>query len=89
MTPADLDTLDRKGPHASDELPKLLKALAIDEKALWRTQPLLLRDMARVCTLCQNKPQCDRDLDDGTSPEHYEQYCLNASTIQVLERKTS
>src|SRR5437763_1442736 len=45
MTPADLDTLVRKGPHAADELPKLLKALAIDEKALWRTQPLLLRDM--------------------------------------------
>jgi Family of unknown function (DUF6455) len=89
ITPADLDTLVRQGPHAADELPKLLKALGIDEKALSRTQPLVLRDMARVCTLCRQKPQCDRDLDAGTSPEHYADYCLNASTIDALEQQTT
>jgi hypothetical protein len=89
ITSADLDALVRKGPHAADELPKLLKALGIDEKALSRTQPLMLRDMARVCTLCRQKPQCDRDLNAGTSPEHYADYCLNASTIEALERKTT
>jgi Family of unknown function (DUF6455) len=89
IAPADLDALVCQGPHAADELPKLLKALGIDEKALSRTQPLVLRDMARVCTLCRQKPQCDRDLDAGTSPEHYADYCLNASTIDALEQKTT
>jgi hypothetical protein len=65
-------------------LPKLLTALGIDEKALSRTQPLVLRDMARVCTSCQQKYQCDRDLDAGASAQHYEEYCLNASTIDAL-----
>ena len=37
VTPADLDSLVRQGPHASDELPKLLKSLGIDEAALSRT----------------------------------------------------
>lgn len=66
ITPADLDTFVRQGPHAVDELPKLLTALGIDEKALSRTQPLVLR----VCASCQQKYQCDRDLDAGTSAQH-------------------
>jgi hypothetical protein len=36
VTPGDLDTFVRQGPHATDELPKLLKALGIDEKTLAR-----------------------------------------------------
>ena len=87
VTPADLDSLVRRGPHAADELPKLLKALGIDEAALSRTEPLVLRDMARVCALCQQKARCDRDLHAGTSPEHYADYCLNASTIDALEQR--
>src|SRR5229473_1553835 len=67
ITPADLDTFVRQGPRAVDELPKLLTALGIDEEALSRTQPFLLRDMIRVCASCQQKHQCDRDLDAGTS----------------------
>jgi transcriptional regulator with XRE-family HTH domain len=84
VSPADLNELVRQGPHAADELPKLLKVLGIDEEALSRTQPLVLRDMERVCALCASKGACDRDLAAGTSAEHYEGYCLNAGTIDVL-----
>jgi hypothetical protein len=83
----DLDELVRKGPHAADELPKLLKALGIDEAGLARTQPLVLRDMERVCALCHSKTQCDRDLAAGTSAGHYEGYCLNAPTIELLDQR--
>ena len=88
VSPNDLDELVRKGPHAADELPKLLKALGIDEAGLARTQPLVLRDMERVCALCHSKGQCDRDLAAGTSAEHYEGYCLNAPTIELLNQGT-
>jgi hypothetical protein len=87
ITPEDLDTFVRKGPQAVDELPKLLKALGIDETALGRNQPLVLRDMERVCTACQQKHRCSRDLKTGTSAEHFEDYCLNALTIDALDRK--
>lgn len=80
----DLDQLVRQGPHAADELPRMLKALGIDEADLARTEPLVLRDMERVCTLCRHKRQCDRELAAGTAAEHYETYCLNASTIDGL-----
>jgi len=84
VSPGELDELVRQGPHAADELPKLLGLLGIDEAALARTQPLVLRDMERVCALCQHKGQCDRDLAARISGEHYEGYCPNASTIDVL-----
>jgi transcriptional regulator with XRE-family HTH domain len=87
VSPADLNELVRQGPHAADELPKLLDVLGIDEAALARTQPLVLRDMERVCALCQHKGQCERDLAAGTSADHYERYCLNASTIDLLEQE--
>ena len=80
----DLDRLVRQGPHAADELPMMLTALGIDQADLARTEPLLLRDMERVCALCRHKRQCNRDLAAGTSAEHYEEYCLNASTIDGL-----
>ncbi len=85
VSPGVLDLLVRQGPHAADELPKLLKALGIDEADLARTEPLVLRDMERVCAMCASKRQCDRDLAAGTSAGHYEGYCLNAPTIYGLE----
>jgi len=88
VTPAELDAVVRKGPHASDELPRLLKSLGIDEATLSRTQPLLQRDMVRVCASCQQKARCDYDLDAGTSAQHYEEYCPNAPAIDELDQKS-
>jgi transcriptional regulator with XRE-family HTH domain len=82
VSPTDLNELVRQGPHAADELPKMLKVLGIDEEALARTQPLVLRDMERVCALCAHKGDCDRDLAAGTAAEHYTGYCLNAPSIE-------
>jgi len=84
VSPGELDTLVDRGPHAADELPKLLKALGIGQADLARTEPMVLRDMERVCALCHHKRECDRDLAAGTSAGHYEGYCLNAPTIDAL-----
>lgn len=86
VSPNDLDELVRRGPHAADELPVMLRALGIDADKLARTEPMLLRDMERVCALCSHKAQCDRDLIAGTAAEHYEGYCLNAPTIDRLDK---
>jgi uncharacterized protein YjiS (DUF1127 family) len=86
ISPGDLDALVRHGPHAADELPQMLKALGIDEAALARTQPMVLRDMERVCALCDHKTECDHDLVAGTAAARYEDYCLNAPTIGQIEQ---
>ena len=84
VSPGDLDELVRRGAHAADELPVLLKALGIDAAALERTQPLVVRDMERVCAMCRHKAQCDRELIASTAAEHFEGYCANAPTIDGI-----
>ncbi|MDA9522683.1 hypothetical protein XI06_20950 [Bradyrhizobium sp. CCBAU 11434] len=86
IAPDDLEELVRHGKHAADELPKMLEQLGISAEALGRAQPLLLRDMERVCSLCGHKGQCDRDLADGTAAENYHGYCGNAATLESLDR---
>jgi hypothetical protein len=86
MSSADLEALVRQGPHAADELPKMLTALGIDQQDLARTEPLVLRDMERVCSMCISKRQCDRDLAAGTAAAHYQEYCGNAPTIDGLSQ---
>jgi uncharacterized protein YjiS (DUF1127 family) len=87
VSPAELDAVVRQGPHASDELPRLLKSLGIDEATLSRTQPVLQRDMVRVCASCQQKARCNSDVDAGTLAQHYEEYCPNAPAIDKLGHK--
>lgn len=87
VSPSDLDAVVRQGPHASDELPRLLKSLGIDEATLSRTQPLLERDMVRVCASCRQKAECNRDLEAGTLAQHYEEYCPNTPAIAELQGK--
>ena len=89
VSPAELDEVVRQGPHASDELPRLLKTLGIDEATLSRTQPVLQRDMMRVCASCRQKTLCNHDLDAGTLAQRYEEYCLNAPAVaerRVVDR---
>jgi hypothetical protein len=70
------------GPFDLPQQPAASSVLICDS-----TEPLVLRDMERVCALCLQKAQCDRDLAAGTSAEHYEGYRLNASTIDVLSQQ--
>ena len=84
LSPAALEELVRHGPHAADELPRLLAALGISAQDLLRIEPLVVQDMERVCALCGHKRQCDRDLASGASAEHSQEYCLNAPTIAQL-----
>ena len=86
MSPAELDAVVRRGPQARGELPQLLKSLGIDE-AVSRAQPLLHRDMVRVCASCRQKAQCDHDLDAGTAAQHHAAYCPNAPAIDELGQK--
>ena len=84
VSPGELDQLVRRGPHAADELPKMMAAVGLDAKAVARAQPLVMRDLERVCALCEQKNQCDRDLAAGTAAQRYKEYCANAATLATL-----
>ena len=88
VTPADLEMLVRQGSHGANELPYTLTALGIDEAALRRAEPSLLRDMERVCSFCTHKRQCHQELTAGTAATNYVEYCENAVTLDVLRFKS-
>ena len=84
VTPADLEALVRQGPQGANELSYTLTALGIDETALFRAEPALLRDMERVCSFCTHKRRCHQELAAGTAATNYVEYCENADTIDML-----
>jgi hypothetical protein len=88
VTPADLERLVRQGSQGANELPYTLTALGIDETALWRAEPALLRDMERICSFCTHKRRCHEELAAGTAATNYVEYCENADTIDTLRFKS-
>src|SRR5215475_6322717 len=88
VTPPDLERLVRQGSHGANELPYTLTALGIDEAALRRAEPTLLRDMERVCSFCTHKRQCHQELAAGTAATNYVEYCENADAIDMLRFKS-
>lgn len=85
VTPSELEDLVRLGPHAADELPQLMTALNIDIAKVTRLEPLVLRDLERVCSICKHKRECAHNLAAGTAAQSYRRYCGNASTLDSLE----
>jgi Family of unknown function (DUF6455) len=84
ISPDELNRLVEAGAHSADEMPKILKALGIDVADLARAEPLMVRDMQRVCSLCRDKEHCHDELAGGTAAQHYKDYCPNAPTIDAL-----
>jgi hypothetical protein len=85
LSPNELRALAAKGTGAAKELPCLLGALRINPQTLAEKEPLVLRDLQRVCSLCDQKHACDRDIAAGTLATHYQSYCANADTVRALE----
>jgi hypothetical protein len=89
LSPAELSFVTAKGPHAADELPKLLRALGVDPQKLASEDPGTMRELQRICVTCGHKGQCQHELARGTAARHYHDYCPNAISLDVLFRPNS
>ena len=84
VSPEELRFAASKGPHAADELPKLLRALGVDPRKLASDDPAIMRSLERICISCGHKKQCQHDLAAGTAASHYCDYCPNAMSLDEL-----
>jgi len=84
LSPSELRSLAGHCSDAADLLDQRLGVVGLDPKALARTVPNELRDMERLCTLCQSKGRCARDLAAGPYDPVWRQYCPNEATITEL-----
>lgn len=82
--PRDLLTLTRRGPDGARLLREMLKGLGVDPAALARQDPVVMRDLQRLCISCSYKRQCERDLAEGKLTDNYHDYCPNAYTLEML-----
>jgi len=82
--PSELASLADKGPNAADLLQKLLLALGVDSEGLAHDDPLVMRDLQRLCITCGAKRQCALDVEVGVIRENFRDYCPNAFTLQAL-----
>jgi len=84
LSTSDLYTIAAKRPGAADQLNLRLEALDMDRAALLHTDRLAVRDLERVCALCGEKRQCERDLARHPDDPIWRTYCPNARTLHVL-----
>jgi hypothetical protein len=82
ITPENLDTFVHNGPQAVGELRKLLKVLGIDETALARNQPPVLRDISASAPHANKSIGAAGTLETVPSPK------ISSSTALMRRRST-
>lgn len=79
------------GPDEADLLRLRMAALHLDPEELAGSEPVLLRELQRLSTMCESRGQCARDLDRefardcaDLASQDWRDYCLNAATLNML-----
>jgi hypothetical protein len=65
----------------------MLRSVSLDPAELDCTHPEVMRDMAAVCSECDEKSRCQSDLTLRISAATYDEYCPNAHTIDALRQE--
>src|SRR5580704_6235325 len=77
----ELHELVRRGRNSANLLPRRMATLHLDADELARSDGLLLRDLQRVCAMCESKGRCMRDLGRDPNDPAWEEYCPNEGTF--------
>lgn len=85
MMASDLRALAQGGPESTVLLERRMATLDLDCEEVLRSEPGVFRDLQRVCTLCNNKRRCSRDLTKAPCATTWKSYCPNVSTLLALD----
>jgi uncharacterized protein YjiS (DUF1127 family) len=84
LTPDELQVIAAKRPDAAGLLTARLAGLHLDPGEIAGANSAVLHDLQRLCTMCGSKARCARDLTAPVSPDGWQTYCPNASTLNAL-----
>lgn len=84
ISPDQLIELAKAGPHAADEMIRMMKALNIDPAEIELRLRSQFRDMQITCAHCTHKGECRKDLVSGAAAENFAHYCGNADELNAL-----
>lgn len=85
LTANELSALSRSGDRAVGLLHRMMRANGLSYEELRQTHPDVVRDLEIHCSLCLKKKRCRRELESGTAPEGFTEYCPNAPTFVELQ----
>lgn len=69
---------------SEDLLSPMMRSAGLHPSELASSEPALMRDLERVCTLCISRKRCRRDLADGRAATTYREFCPNAPTFDDI-----
>jgi hypothetical protein len=81
---SELRTLAQRGPRSADLLLRRMEALDLNQSEVARTERATFQDLQRVCSLCDCKRPCARDLARDPFNRSWKAYCPNAQTLTSL-----
>ena len=81
---SDLRAISAKGPHAADLLLQRMKRLGLDPAEIKHCEPEVMRDLQRLCTMCESQGRCARELARTSPSLDWDAYCPNADTLRAL-----
>jgi hypothetical protein len=84
MPASEIRRLANLGPESAELLFRRMAALDLDRKEVAQVEPATLRDLQRLCTLCESHRQCARDLSRDSGDPGWEDYCPNVATLRAL-----
>lgn len=84
LTRDQLEKLVLAGPHAADEMERMMVALDLDPSAVRAARPDGLRDLNVTCANCRDKRNCRHALADGTAAALLTTFCPNADELLAL-----
>jgi hypothetical protein len=84
LSASELRRVTKLGPGSADLLLRRMAALDLDRKEVSRTEPRTFQDLQRVCSMCDSKRRCRRDLTRDAADPVWEDYCPNAATLMAL-----
>ncbi len=84
VAPGELAALATKGPNSAALLEKMLRALGVEPGQLADANPLIMRDLERLCIACVAQRQCAHELAEGTAAKNFRDFCPNAFALEPL-----
>lgn len=85
LSSSDLRHMAELGPDAAKQLLERMALLHLDPDALAKSEPSTMRDLQRLCSNCESKKQCQRDLLLASGDQAWRHYCPNADTLDALQ----
>lgn len=84
----ELRALAGKWPDSANELNVRLRTLGLDAETISATEPHVLRDLQRTCSMCISKGRCNHDLASDEHAAEWREYCPNVSTLDAMKMES-